>query len=307
VHREKLAETLRDYSLWQAKVGQLREAKRSLDRSHDLVAELSKKDASRPGYRLIQATVLMQLSTIETALGADPDICLQRTEVAVGIFEDMAKLPPGLGHPYNQLLRAGAMNLQALRERERGDVKKGNQLHKAALKLVKDLLDVRATQIAPADMLGAEALIMLDYCETALGGVEPKFKPIENNLVANAKQWQMLATNYPWIPHYRGREAVARQVHGRLCLDTKRADQAAGHFEASSQLLQELVKAHPDVVEYRADLGRAYAGLARAAKVSGNDRSADQWRLRAREILANAVNRSAHDARLRTELRELEK
>src|SRR5260221_13570830 len=127
--RERLAETLRDSARLHVKIGELREAKNSIDATLELTARLLRDKPDQAGYLQIKASSLLQLSAIESGLGGDAGVAKKHALNGVEIFEKLAQAPAEDQHQYTSLLFAGALNTLAIRQREIGEIKEALANH----------------------------------------------------------------------------------------------------------------------------------------------------------------------------------
>jgi hypothetical protein len=94
---------------------------------------------------------------------------------------------------------------------------------------------------------------------------------------------------------YPAAEAAAHRVRAELLADDDRAA-AAGELDRARLLLEPLTGRHPNLPEYRGDLGRVYLAVGRVARDSGDPASAAGWLNSAIAELERAVNQSPESA-----------
>lgn len=276
-YQSRLAETLRDYASLQFKLGKLSAAAASLDRAHRIVMDLPAMDRKDAFRELTLATILTDQSAVAYSMGKDAESRL-KVDQGAAILRKLVELPAGQGHPYDPLLLAGALNRIAVSERDAGRLPEARLLHAEAVQLLDDLLQKRPARVVLSDILNFRAICRLEQARTLLKVPDKQLREdAETNLGLAAEQWEGLATNYLWIPHYRERWAIALQTRGQLRLEDKRHDLARKDFEKSKEILDALVKAHGLQPAYRAELGKTYAGLGRLERALGNKNEAGLW------------------------------
>jgi serine/threonine-protein kinase len=301
--REKLSDTVRDHAQLQVKMGQLKEAAASLRQAIALAEKLRDEDPEQSGYRRSLALCLVDLSGIQNARGEDVE-AEKSARQAVDLFRRLVEMPPGQRHPYELLFLAAALNQVAVTERSAGRLDAALTTHKEALKQIQALVENKPNQINVADIQYFEALCRFEQSRTWAKKPQKRGFAV-TNLLAVATQWGLLARDYPRIPMYREDQAFAHLVRGQVEGENSQAADARADLEKARALLEELVKAYPELPANRANLGKAYAGLARLTRAAGNQEEADTWYAKAVKELSQAVAQSPDNAQDRSSLDEV--
>lgn len=292
---DKLTATLRDEASLLTKTGRIRHAVENYARALEIAQKLQAANQDQAPYRRLRATLMLDLASVEYALGNNKQ-SKQNAKSSADLLRDLLDLPPGKAHPYDSLLLAAALTRIAIVERDE-NLKEAVSTHKEAVKILAEIEKKRPPQIVLADILHHQSNARLEQARTngAAG---------EKNLDAAARQWIILAKNYPKVPLYRSSQAQALAFLGNLRADDGRVKEARVDFERAQKLLEELVKTFPDTPSYRAELGRAYLGLGRIARQEKDEKSAARWLAAAVEALSAASAQSPDSVTIRRALGE---
>jgi serine/threonine-protein kinase len=298
VHRQKLAETLRDYGGLQGKVGRLREATDTLRRAVEVAEKARAEAGDSPGSRRALASALLDLSSIEYARGMFAESGKNAGRSA-DLFRGLAGLPRG-SSPYDLLLLAAALDRGAVSEREQQ--RSNPSAHEKSVKLLNEMWTKGGAGANPDDVLHALARSLLEYSRTV--ALTPSTRATaEKNLGQAILAWKGLGERHPKIAMYREWQALAHQVRGQVRATMNQPAEARADFEASRQLLEELVKAASPGTAPPGDLGRTYLGLGRLA---GNKGEAAVWFKKAADNLDQALKESPDNAQNQRSLKDVQ-
>ncbi len=189
-------------------------------------------------------------------------------------------------------------------ERESGRLDVARSVHNQAIKQVKAVEEMKSLRINKADVLHLKARCIFEQCRT-LARIPERRAQAETNLTATIVQWEALEKDNPRLPLYREWQSIAYRTRGQVRMDGKRPEDARADFERARQLHEELVKEHPKRPSYQADLGRAYAGLGRVARLADDQAAAANWFGKAADALGRAVELSPDNAGNRRSLEEV--
>ncbi len=302
-YRHTLAETLRDYSPVQAKMGRLRDAATTLRRAVEVAEPLAAATPSDPNHQRSLATSLLDLCGVEQGLGlvADSGKTAARAEQ---IYRSLVALPAKEGHPYNPVLQAAALNRLAIAQRETGKLEEAAAKHAEAVDLLNGLSKKRPDGVNLADILHFLARCRLEYGQT-LARISLQHKQAEPSLTFAVDQWEKLAKTYAKAPLYREWLGVAYQARGQFRAEAKRADEARADLVRSRDLLEAAVKDSPELPSLQGDLGRTYLGLARLARGAGDAAACADALAKAAAALRFAVDKSPDQVQERRSLDEV--
>jgi serine/threonine-protein kinase len=301
-YRLQLCQTLRDQAAVQSTSGRLADAHAALGRVIQLADELLATDPANPDYRRARAAGLLARAGVHNARDRLADAAADAAPAA-DLFRDLAATPAD-AHPYDPLLRAAALNLLAISEREAGRPEKAMPLHQEAVKLVDPLVKERRAGLNRADAEHYQTAFRLDQSRTWVrAGRRPN---AEKNFGLTAQVWERMAREHPQVPDYQEMAGVAYYERGRLRAEDGRAVEARADFEKSRTILEAEVHRSPGVPALRGALGRTYAALGRLARAAGDRAAAAGWFARAVAALRADVERAPDRARDRRDLQDVE-
>src|SRR5262249_41331728 len=117
LHREKLAQALRDHAYLQQKLGRLQAATASLEEAIQIATPLAEADPQNRDYQRPGAAAVLALASVQYSRAGQRAQAGKTAQEAVTLFEPLAQQPEGQRHPYDPLLLAAALNLRAVTER----------------------------------------------------------------------------------------------------------------------------------------------------------------------------------------------
>jgi tetratricopeptide (TPR) repeat protein len=301
-YRLQLSETLRDRAKVQSRLGRLGEAVAALDRVAELAGRVLAADPNDAWNRRALAGGLLQRSAAQHTRGKQSEAGVD-AQRAADLFEALERVPAD-AHPYDPLLRAAAVNLLALVERESGRAAKAEELHRTAVALAEPLAKGARAGVNRSDAEHFQMMFRLEQGRTWLG--TGKRAGAEKNFGLLAGRWQQMAKDQPRVPDYREAAGIAFAERGRVRAEDGRRAEALADFEAARGILEAEVRRAPDVPELSGDLGRTYAGLARLARGGGDSAAAADWFGKALAVLRSDIERAPERARDVRDLREIE-
>lgn len=295
-----LADIHRDHGGLQIKLGRLREASASFEKSLKITERL-KTDEKDPIYRRRTALALRNLASIEHRQGnhLKSDEATRKIERATELFRGLVEGPATEQTGYDPLLLAGAMNLSAMIQRDRGQFGDAHKKHMEAVKLMKGTLEAKSKSVNEADVAFVMAECHIEQCKTWAKEKDAKFlAAAEGNLGLTINKLAALVQEYPKIPTYPEALAEAFRERGEIRLRKQNAQGAREHFLTARKLLTPLVQKHGDLPGPRAELGKTLIGLGVAARTL-KDEDPLPWFEQAAAELNSALARSPDDAALR--------
>jgi serine/threonine-protein kinase len=297
-HRKQLAETLRDYSQLQKRLGKLREATGSLRRSAEIAEGLRAAGPGQAHYTRALATALLDLSELEQSRGLLREAGESCRRVAELYRELLAA--PGEKGQFDGLFLAAALTRQGACQRDLGRPEEALDPHTEAVRLLRALLAERI-DTNRSHFLGRA---LVEQART-LAKFPPRRAEAERGLDEAVGTWQALGKQSPRVPLYREWQAVALQARGELRLALNRPAPAGEDLDQSRALLEGLVKQFPAVPGYPGHLGRTCGALGRLALARGDAKRSAAWFAQAAAHLRRALEHDPENAGHRAALDEL--
>ena len=307
-HGLNLAQVLRDYANLQAHLGRLREAGESLQRAPALI-----QAAPDPQDRLV-ATTLTTAGVNKYSRGLSAEAGAKAAEAAK-LFDGLKASPS----PYDPVLRAAALNVTALADRDAGRLEAARAAHSEAVGLLLALHQQPPEGVNRDDVAHFLGCCGIEQTRTRIRAekariVEKKLtgmakiwedhiewmrrlnwtRTTEQNLTGLVVMWEALARKYPRVPMYREWQGIALRLRGEFRADCGGA--ARADFEQAAKIAQEMAKQFPEVPGYRGDLGRALLGQGRLAATDGDAATAHDLFKRAAAALSEAVEKAPEEA-----------
>jgi serine/threonine-protein kinase len=298
-HRLQLAYSLKDYANLQIQKGRLAAAAKNLNRALALADELLKDDPQVAAYLRIKASVLHHIAAVGyTKEEPKLDSVLE----SIDLYRKLLAAPKGR-HPYDPIMLAAALNAKALIERDAGQLKVAGATHREANEIVDEEVKKKPIMVSFPDLLLFRVLLRMEQAKS--WAKDPQFLPLAERTVGQAvEQCEGLAGNYPQMPIYREKLAVAYQLRGSLREQLKRLDEAKADFNKAQSALGKLVDKYGDLPEVRGELGKSYAGMGRVTQKLGENGAAE-WLQMARTELRRAADEAPEHAEIRHALEEL--
>ena len=295
--RGDLALTARDFALFVSALGRYEEAREILDGPIHLFDELLRSQPERAEFQRLSAMLSFDRAELDYQLGRSAD-SERHARRSAELYGRLAENPSARPEPLDGVLRGMAeiAQAQALRELDRIDealvvhdvaVKRLNEIAKAGL--TRDNLHQFYHAKAERAWTSARAPGRIDEGITDLNSV--------------IDGWEKLVKQYPQAPAYVRSQGRAALYRGRLNLLRNRRDAAKSDFILAAQLLEGLVKKHPDMPTYRSFLGQAETALGQIE--TDPNVSAERFR-KARELIDAALKQSPENALFRRAISELD-
>ncbi len=280
-----------DYAEVMARTGRLSEA-----------AGVLAEEARSARDKRMSAFLLVNLADVEADRGRW-DEAAREARQAADLYRGFESARPEYRHPYDPLFLALAARTAAAAERS------GGARREAAAELTAAIDRLTRLAAAPSRGLNADDVRnVLGRClvERAFGLPVSDRAAAEGALGRAIAQWDELTARHPHIRDYRARAAYARQVRGRLLIDTRPAD-AQADLTAARDVLEKLAAEVPQRIRYAEYLAGAYTGLGRLAGTERDPAGAKGAYEKALAILRPAVARSPDSAEARQLLAEAER
>jgi eukaryotic-like serine/threonine-protein kinase len=294
-YRLQLSETLRDQAKVQSTLGRLADAVATLTRSVGLADGLLVEDGENAWYRRARAAALLNRAAVEQARGRAAAATADARRAA-DLFADLDRVSAD-AHPYDSLLRAAAVNVQAMAERDAGRLDQAQPLHEAAIRIADGTKGARPGR-NPNDVEHFRASFWFEQARTWAGA--GRRADADRVFGLTAQTWDRLGKVSGAPAECREMGGVAHYERGRVREADGKPDAARPEFDKSLEILQAEAARCPDVPALSGELGRVYAALGRLARAGGDRAAAADWFGKAAAALQSAVNRApdrAEDAR----------
>ncbi len=299
-HQQRVSETLRDHAKLRSNLGRLNDATDLLRRSVAIAEKLRDQDQEQPSYERAHAAALLSLAGVQFTRGQLAE-AQKSAERAAELFRALAALPPGEGgHPYDSLLLAAALNINAIVQRESSKLDLAYQAHQEPIKLGDELLKNPRQGLYKGDVIHFVTSFRLEQSRTwaRFTDMPKRRENAEKNLSSTIQQWELLAKSFPAIAMYRESLGEAYQARGQLRAEDKlRWDEAREDLQKSQKILEGRVHESPELPGPRGDLGRTYLELGRLARRMNDGVAAGEWFAKAAATLGKAVEQSPDNAR----------
>lgn len=298
-YQQRVSEILRDHAKLHSNLGRLNDATDLLRRSVAIAVKLRDQDQEQRSYERAHAAALLSLAGVEFTRGQLAE-SQKNAERAAELFRALAALPPGEGgHPYDSLLLAAALNINAIVQRESSKLDLAYEAHQEPIKLGDELLKNPRQGLYKGDVIHFVTSFRLEQSRTwaRFTDMPKRRENAEKNLSSTIQQWELLAKSFPGIAMYRESLGDAYQARGQLRAEDKlRWDEAKSDFQKSQKLLEDRVRESPEMPGPRGELGRTYLELGRLARRMNDHVAAGQWFAKAAAGLGKAVEQSPDNA-----------
>jgi serine/threonine protein kinase/tetratricopeptide (TPR) repeat protein len=302
-----LSDVFRDYANLLVIVGRLRQAAENLSEAEAIAEDLLRSNNDDPVFRRSLALALLNKSRVEYRQGKHlaSENTAKTLERSTSMFRDLVNGSPERRHPYEPLLLATALNLTGIVKREIGKLDEAEKIHAEAAALLKDLQDNKPPMVNEADIIHFRAECQIEQAKTWAKINKPKYlTSAEANMGLAINRLLQLARDYPRIPTYQESVAKAFRERGEVRVQAENFQGAREHFQSALDLLVSLSNKYDSLPELRAELGKSYAGLGKAAFALQDGKSAQFYKTAISEI-RKASARSPDDARFKQWLAEL--
>jgi serine/threonine-protein kinase len=295
--RIQLAETLRDSSPMQKRMGKLSEASQRLQRSREIAEGLQAEAPGEAKYRRLLVTVLLELAEVEQTRG--------RFQQAGGTYRQAAGqcrvLLAGPREQLDRLFLAVALKGLGTCQRELRQLSEAADSHGDAVKQLRGMLKERA-DINVTIYLGRA---LVEQGQT-LAKLPTRGTDAERCLDEAVKIWEDVCNRLPQIVLFQEGKAVALRARAEVRTTRDHLELAQKDLDTSMSILAGLAKKFPAVSAHRAQLGKTYGALGRLALARQNAGKAAEWFGKAVDSLREARKQDEENALLRASLGEFE-
>jgi tetratricopeptide (TPR) repeat protein len=303
--REFLAYLLRDLASLQANMGHLADAAKSVSEAVAILQDLLGRSPENARVKRGLVAALLGRARVEHAYDQFAK-AVQTAQLAEGLAAGIIdSVPAWQVEPYDPLMRAAAFNIAAVNERESGNLKRAQELHRQAVDILMKMQDKPRAGLNNNDVIFFLVRCGVEECQTLARIPETRSRVTGklNDLSESAIQ---LSIAFPTIPMYRQLLTDLWRVRARMHTELGKAASARADLENAQLVQSALVADFPQIPGYRADLAETQMELGKLARAAQDKGKSDEWfnraianlQLAAQSSPANwAIQRSLDHAR----------
>jgi serine/threonine protein kinase len=300
VYRDNLAQTLRDYAMFQKLLGKLREAAATIDRAKALTDGLE-NELSPTSFQRTMGTTLLDRSDLEYMLGRF-DAAEQSARAALALLDGLKEAPADNAFPTDPLWVAVAEHFIAIAEREQGKTDDALAWHDKAIGHVRALVGRKPSR----------GVFYWDQetrreRDRTWARIPDRRAAAVDDLADVIKAAEKLVEEYTHDPHLRDAVAASYLRRGELYLLLGQLGSADEDLEKSLLLSRDVINHYGQQSAYLGTRGQAYLARARLSASQGKPAEAAKMLENAIAVLKRGLEKDPDNALHRLALEQAER